>query len=224
MEQIKKPAHDASIERLAGCIAHDFNNILGIASGLVEVALDGTDHDREHALRQIQDLISRAGRIGKQLQTIGRGDLAILREVELDTQLQLLRPILERALGPERRLILNLGAGSGRIAIDPSHLDQVFLNLVLNARDATESGGTVTLSTRVPEDSPLNSDSPQEGTLLITVRDDGCGMDSAVRSRLFEPYFSTKPGGTGNGLGLASSRPETLRSARRARHARPAAP
>ena len=198
-----------SIGRLAGGIAHDFNNLLTAIIGYGRIATDELDpgaparEDVDHMLRAAE----RAAELTRQL-------LGFARKAELDpathdlnTIVADLEPLLRRLLGERIALVTNLGPVTGHIRVDRSHVDQVLINLAANARDAMPDGGTLVLETMALDGDDVDGMLGLAGDRIavLTVSDTGVGMSEAVRARVFEPFYTTKPFGEGTGLGLATT-------------------
>ncbi len=184
-----------AVGRLAGGVAHDFNNILTAVMGYAQVALDGAQPGSPVAddLREILRAASRAGGLTRQLLAFARRQVTKPRPIDISAQVQETSRLLARLLGTDVKLALDLASKPPRVLIDPVQLEQVLVNLVMNARDAMPEGGTVTVRTSAGT----------EGVVL-EVRDTGVGIPPEFRTRIFEPFFTTKPTGAGTGLGLAT--------------------
>jgi two-component system cell cycle sensor histidine kinase/response regulator CckA len=209
-EQQLREAHKMeAIGRLVGGVAHDFNNLL---TGMVlcsELILAGLEEN--HRLRRFAEEIRKAGEQGagliQQLMAVARQRAIEPRLLCLNDVVSEVRILLTRLIGENIELVAELADDLGFVKMDLAQVQQIILNLVLNARDAMPDGGRVTVCTG-------NCDSPGAGSdkqnhvcdswISLAVRDTGCGMDAETRSRLFEPFFTTKKPGEGNGLGLAT--------------------
>jgi two-component system cell cycle sensor histidine kinase/response regulator CckA len=205
-----------SIGRLAGGIAHDFNNMLFAISGYAELldqdltvgnGLVQLDVARRNVVA-IRDAASRAADLTSQLLAFSRQQVVIPRVVDLNAAVRGLEPMLQPLIGENVHLTLRLDADPGRIRADPGQLDQMLVNLVVNARDAMPAGGDVRIQTTravFDERDLLRHVIGVAGAyVLLTVSDTGVGMDRATRERVFEPFFTTKELGKGTGLGLAT--------------------
>jgi two-component system cell cycle sensor histidine kinase/response regulator CckA len=150
---------------------------------------------------------TRAARVSQQLLTFTRQQITQPQVIELSASVRALAPVLEKLLGSDKTLLLNPGEPDACISIDPGQIEQVLINLVANARDATPTGGRVTITVeQVQLDSipALRDVSVGPGSyVLLTVADTGCGMDQVTMARIFDPFFTTKPVGEGSGLGLS---------------------
>lgn len=198
-----------AVNRLAGGVAHDFNNLLSVINGYCEI-LSSKPAARREAAREIGEI----HRAGLQAAGLVRQLLAFSRRQTMDPKVvslnQLVRDnagIFAKLLGTGKSIALSLDAVTDHVLVDPSQLQQVLLNLTLNARDALAPGGRVTLSTANREiRTRFNSrigDTPPGRYLQLSVQDDGRGMDEKTQAHLFEPFFTTKEHGQGTGLGLA---------------------
>jgi two-component system cell cycle sensor histidine kinase/response regulator CckA len=208
-EQQLRDAHKMeAIGRLVGGVAHDFNNLL---TGMVlcsELILAGLEEN--HRLRHFAEEIRKAGEQGagliQQLMAVARQRAVEPRLLCLNDVVTEVRNLLTRLIGENIELVAELGEDLGVVKMDPAQVQQIILNLVLNARDAMPDGGRVTLATRNC-DAPVRPDEQNQvcdSWVALAVSDTGCGMDAETRSRLFEPFFTTKKPGQGNGLGLAT--------------------
>ncbi|MET0261904.1 MAG: ATP-binding protein [Rariglobus sp.] len=198
-----------AVNRLAGGVAHDFNNLLSVINGYCEILTTRTSV-RHEAAREVSEI----HRAGLQAASLVRQLLAFSRRQTMDPKVvsinQLIRDnagIFTKLLGTGKSIALVLDATTDHVLVDPSQLQQVLLNLTLNARDALSPGGRVTISTANREISPRYhsrvGDIPPGHYLQLSVQDNGRGMDEQTQSHLFEPFVTTKEHGQGTGLGLA---------------------
>jgi two-component system, cell cycle sensor histidine kinase and response regulator CckA len=198
-----------AVNRLAGGVAHDFNNLLSVINGYCEI-LSGKPAVRKDAAREIGEI----HRAGLEAAGLVRQLLAFSRRQTMDPKVvslnQLVRDnagIFAKLLGTGKSIALSLDATTDHVRVDPSQLQQVLLNLTLNARDALPAGGRVTISTaNRTVDARYHSrasDTPPGRYLQLSVQDNGRGMDEETQAHLFEPFFTTKAHGQGTGLGLA---------------------
>jgi PAS domain S-box-containing protein len=195
-----------AVGRLAGGVAHDFNNLLSVINGYCEMMASKPNVRRLAAreLGEIHQASQKAANLVRQLLAFSRRQANSPKVVNLDRLVRDNASILTRLLKPARSLKFTLEAPKANILADPAQIQQVLLNLTLNARDALAEGGIATISTAVRRIGPDNPDSVPRGTYaVLTVSDNGTGMDSEVRAHLFEPFFTTKDTGKGTGLGLA---------------------
>ncbi|MBA2251720.1 MAG: response regulator, partial [Nitrospirales bacterium] len=209
-EQLRQAQKMEAIGQLAGGVAHDFNNLLTVISGYSELLqhhLSGDETLRRHA-EQIKIAGDRATALTRQLLAFSRQQ--VLRPVVLDLNVVVtnLLQMLPRLIGEHIQLKTALDSQPTFVKTDPGQLEQVLLNLAINARDAMPDGGSLTIETsHVALDEAacrrLGTISP--GLYVqLTVHDTGCGMDAATQTRIFEPFFTTKDLGKGTGLGLAT--------------------
>lgn len=183
------------IGRVAAGIAHDFNNLLTAITGLTRLTVPTLppEDQRRADLEEVLRCTDRAAALTRQLLIFSRKQAPEPRPVDLNALIKDAEPMLRRAAGPSTTLELALAQGVGAMKADPGQLEQVLLNLAVNARDAMANGGILEISTFRPD----------LETVALQVRDTGCGMDQATLSRLFTPFFTTKEPGKGTGLGLS---------------------
>ena len=198
-EQLRQAQKMEAVGRLAGGVAHDFNNLLtvinGYTEGLLASAAAGPIHDD---LAVIRDAGDRAAALTAQLLAFSRRSIIAPRPVNLTALVGRLARMFARILGEHITLVTELAPDLASVMADPGQLEQVLLNLVVNARDAMPAGGTLTISTG------NGAASDGGGQVCLAVTDTGEGMTDEVRGRMFEPFFTTKPQGKGSGLGLAT--------------------
>ena len=208
-EQLRQAQKMESIGRLAGGIAHDFNNNLQTILGFCELLLlHRAEGDPERAdILQVQKAAQHARGVTSQLLAFGRRQLIQPKDLDLNAMIGEQHELLARTLGEDIRLDLRLGADIGRARADPAQIQQVLLNLVINARDAMPSGGRLLVATSRREfeadDEQPGSDVRRGRYVCLSVCDTGTGMSPATVAHLFEPFFTTKDTGKGTGLGLA---------------------
>jgi PAS domain S-box-containing protein len=205
-----------SLGQLAGGVAHDFNNILGVLTSYTELVLDTLDTPAPTSadlaavradLAQIRRATERAARLTQQLLAFGRRDITQTEVLSLNHVISDVEPMLRRTIGEHIHLITHPDRELRPVLADPSQLEQILLNLAVNARDAMPTGGTLSIDT-------ANTDLDQAdvaGSVLtpgqyvrLRVSDTGSGMPPDVAERAFEPFYTTKPQGVGTGLGLAT--------------------
>ena len=185
-----------SIGRLAGGVAHDFNNLLTVIGGNVSV-IEATleDDAAREALADVAKAVTMAANLTRQLLAFSRKQVVHPRVLGLNEVVSRLRAVLGRVLGEDVILETRLASDLPTVKIDPGHLEQIVLNLAVNARDAMPRGGVLLLSTWVElEPTPM---------VILSVKDTGVGMTEETRARAFEPFFTTKAPDQGTGLGLA---------------------
>ncbi|MFC4065309.1 hybrid sensor histidine kinase/response regulator [Actinoplanes subglobosus] len=198
-----------SLGQLAGGVAHDFNNILGVISGYTGFVLDelGPDHACRPDLENIDDAARRAAALTRQLLIFSRLQPSHPEQVDLNAVVAQIQRLLSRTIGEDIAFGIDVEPGLGVVTIDPSRLEQIIINLVVNARAAMPEGGSLTIRTANVDGVPATAigTPPQTGRYVrLTVADTGCGMDEEVQRRAFEPFFTTRGTGQGSGLGLAT--------------------
>ncbi len=197
-----------AVGRMASGVAHDFNNLLTAVRVNVQGALEAlpADHPVRADLADADDAVGRATALTRQLLTIGRQQRTARRPVELSAVVRDAERLVRRLAGDRVRVELRLAAAPLVVEADVAQLEQVLINLAVNARDAMPAGGTLTVATGAgaapPPDAP---ELPPRPWAVLTVTDTGHGMDAATRERIFEPFFTTKAPGLGTGLGLATT-------------------
>jgi nitrogen-specific signal transduction histidine kinase len=198
-----------AVGRLAGGIAHDFNNILTAIGGFG--ALVAEELPLASPLRadveEIRKAATRASTLTRQLLTFSRKQVLRPELADANQVVANLEPMLRRLLHEDVELRTGLGGGVGSVRVDRSQLEQVLLNLAINARDAMPAGGVLTINTsrdQVTSASHERREDREGDFVVLTVSDTGVGMDAQVQARIFEPFFTTKDLGKGTGLGLAT--------------------
>jgi PAS domain S-box-containing protein len=207
-DQFRQSQKMEAVGRLAGGVAHDFNNLLTIIGGYGQMLLDSTDaNDPVHKdLEAIMEAANRAGALTRQLLTVSRRQVVQPKVFELNRLISRMNRMLRRVIGEDVELVNLLDSSRGRIKADPGQIEQVLLNLAVNARDAMPRGGRLTLQTEDLEASPdsASPNLPPGRYVRLSVIDTGTGMPPEVLKHLFEPFFTTKPKGKGTGLGLST--------------------
>jgi two-component system, cell cycle sensor histidine kinase and response regulator CckA len=199
-----------AIGRLAGGIAHDFNNLLGVILGQTELLQGelGSNPSVHRRAEAIDQSARRAAELTKQLLAFSRQQLIEPRVVDTNAIVQDVEKLLKRLIGEDVQLTIHLQPNAGNIKVDPSQLEQILMNLAVNARDAMPDGGKLILETafvELDETYARQHLGAKAGDfVLIAVSDTGTGMDSQTMARIFEPFFTTKPEGRGTGLGLST--------------------
>jgi PAS domain S-box-containing protein len=199
-----------SVGRLAGGVAHDFNNMLSVIIGHCELALRGLEgtHPLHAGLQNIRKAAERSADLTRQLLAFARKQTVAPKMLDINITVAGMLEMLRRLIGEDIDLVWKPGSNPGQVHIDPSQLDQILVNLFVNARDAIGDTGKVTIETDlVTIDERYCADhveAVQGAYVLLAVSDDGCGIDAATLPHLFEPFFTTKETGKGTGLGLAT--------------------
>ena len=198
-----------SIGRLAGGVAHDFNNILAVICGHTDLALAqlSSDAPLRSNLECIQESADRAANLTRQLLAFSRRQVIEPRRINLNELIVNLNKMLRRLIGEDIKLVTQTAPDLGQIKADPGQIEQVLLNLVVNARDAMPDGGTLTIRTdnvTLDEDYARSHLISPGDYVMVSVSDTGVGMTDEVKQHIFEPFFTTKEQGKGTGLGLAT--------------------
>jgi PAS domain S-box-containing protein len=199
-----------SVGRLAGGVAHDYNNMLSVILGYAELSLEKVSPQEElySDLQEIQNAAKRSSEITRQLLAFSRQQTIAPKSLDLNDTVEGMIKMLLRLLGEDIHLVWNPGNAPCPVRMDPAQLDQILVNLCVNARDAISDVGKINIETDIKTfDDTYCTD--HVGFLpgdyvMLSVSDDGCGMDGKTLDRLFEPFFTTKEIGKGTGLGLAT--------------------
>lgn len=208
--QLQQAQKMEAVGRVVGGVAHDFNNLLSIILGYTEVVVDelNADHPHREPLEEIRDAAVRARNLTRQLLAFSRKQVLEMDLVDLNHLVRGFEKLLRRVIGEDIALTLNLVETPVMVEADTSQLEQVLMNLAVNARDAMPDGGRLTIETgrqRLTErHSMLKPGLPPGEYALLRVGDTGSGMDRETLERLFEPFFTTKSRDKGTGLGLAT--------------------
>jgi two-component system, cell cycle sensor histidine kinase and response regulator CckA len=197
-----------SVGRLAGGIAHDFNNLLTVIMGATGVALSdlAPDSDAAQPLGDVLRAAQQAAELTRQLLAFSRQQILQPRLLDVNSLVSGMEKLLRRVLGESVELRTEMGADLWPVRADPTQLEQVIMNLIVNARDAMPAGGRITVRTsRAPAHlDPTNPHTPASDYVVVRVIDTGEGIRPEVQERIFEPFFTTKELGKGTGLGLAT--------------------
>jgi PAS domain S-box-containing protein len=210
-ERLRQSQKIEAVGRLAGGVAHDFNNLLTVIRANSEFLLAGAGSNDAHRAEALEITRSadRAAELTRQLLAFSRQQVLAPRRLHLGTVVTDLGRMLRRILGDEIELVLDTSTDGGYVLADPGQIEQVILNLALNARDAMPAGGRLTIGTSNVELSDRHTHSQDEietgPFVLLSVSDTGHGMAEATLERVFEPFFTTKGEGKGTGLGLATA-------------------
>ena len=209
-DQFRQAQKMEAVGRLAGGVAHDFNNLLMVISGYTEVLLEKLEPRGALAqkVEAIQQAADRATTLTRQLLAFSRKQLLELKVVDVNSIVADMERLLKPLIGENIELTTRLGASLGRTRADAGQLEQVIMNLVVNAKDAMPSGGKIRIQTA---NTVLDDSFHREHTyirpgpyVMLSVSDTGVGMDKETKSRIFEPFFTTKDKGKGTGLGLST--------------------
>jgi len=209
-QQVLQSQKLEAVGRLAGGIAHDFNNLLTVITSYSDLLLEDLapgDAKRDD-LEQVRKAADGAAALTRQLLAFSRQQVVEPRVVSLNTVVEGLHKILRRVIGEDVELTTTLAPDLGAIRADVGQLEQVLMNLAVNARDAMSTGGRLTIETANVEHDPDYARDQDAAAVrrfaMLAVSDTGCGMDEATKAKIFEPFFTTKEPGKGTGLGLAT--------------------
>ncbi|MBU1341281.1 MAG: PAS domain S-box protein [Proteobacteria bacterium] len=199
-----------SVGRLAGGVAHDFNNMLTVILGHTQIAMDDIDPSEPlyHDLQEVLTCAQRSADLTKQLLTFARKQVIEPKILNLNQTIKQMIIMLQRLIGEDIKLIWKASENLWAIKMDPSQIDQILANLCLNARDAISNGGKIIIETGLKTFDPAycagHPGFVPGDFVLLAVSDDGCGMDKEICNNVFEPFFTTKETGKGTGIGLAT--------------------
>jgi signal transduction histidine kinase/ActR/RegA family two-component response regulator len=211
-QQLTQSQKMEAIGRLAGGVAHDFNNLLTVITSYSDLLFEGLQPDdpRRDDVDQVRKAAEGAAALTRQLLTFSRQQVLEPRVIDLNSVIEHLKKILQRVIGEDIELSTTLEPELGAVKADVGHIEQIVMNLAVNARDAMPTGGKLTIETaNVAQDpNPARSREASRGEatpcVMLAVTDTGTGMDEATKARIFEPFFTTKASGKGTGLGLAT--------------------
>ncbi len=209
-EELRQSQKMEAIGELAGGIAHDFNNLLTVIMGYTQLLLSlvGPNEPLRNEIEEIRKAGARAAALTRQILAFSRRQVLAPKVLDLNEVVTGIERMLRRLIGEDIELVTVPGPSLGLVKADPGQIEQVILNLAVNARDAMPQGGCLTIQTENVE--PEEPVTPQQAVVqpgsyvMLTVSDTGCGMDAATQARIFEPFFTTKAKGKGTGLGLAT--------------------
>ncbi len=209
-EQLRHSQKMDAVGRLAGGVAHDFNNLLTVINGYSEMLSRrlGQDHALQRYPKEIKQASERAASLTQQLLAFSRRQMLEPKVLNLNNSVSAMDSMLRRLIGEHIDLVTILGADLGRVRADPGQIEQVIMNLAVNARDAMSEGGKLTIETanvELDQAYAARHMSVQPGAyVMLAISDTGHGMDERTQARLFEPFFTTKEKGKGTGLGLST--------------------
>jgi len=198
-----------AVGRLAGGVAHDFNNLLGVIMGHAELLLPAVSGEQREEIEQILEAAQRAARLTRQLLAFSRRQIVDPRVLDLNALVAEMERMLRRLLGEDVELVIERGSPAAPVKADRGQLEQVLMNLVVNARDAMPTGGRLSIATseieidETPSLAGVGEELAPGRYVLLTVRDTGSGIEESLLENVFEPFFTTKQHGKGTGLGLA---------------------
>lgn len=208
--QLRQVQKMDAIGRLAGGVAHDFNNMLGVILGFTDMAMEALpdDHPATRDLREVHVAASHSANLTRQLLAFARKQTITLEVLDLNQSVSSILKMLGRLIGEDIELVWKPGAEIGLVRLDRTQIDQLLANLAVNARDAIQGVGRLVIETaRVELDAEYCEQNPgfiPGHYVSLTVSDNGCGMTRETQAQIFEPFFTTKPLGSGTGLGLST--------------------
>jgi PAS domain S-box-containing protein len=208
-EQFRQVQKMEAVGRLAAGIAHDFNNILSVIVGQIELLDDALiGHSARRDVSRMRQAARRAVMLIRQLLTFSRQETIHASVLDLNGAVETVAEMLRPMIGEDIDLRLYLEKTLGKVEADSAQIDQILMNLAVNARDAMQQGGTMSLHTANVELDRSYQEThpsiPPGNYVMLSVSDTGCGMDAQTRARIFEPFFTTKEPGKGTGLGLST--------------------
>ena len=209
-QQVSQAQRMEAVGRLAGGVAHDFNNLLTVIRGRSEllIARMSRNHPLRNEIEVVHDTAERASALTRQLLAFSRKQVLQPRVLSLNALVSDIEAMLQRLIGEDVEMVTVFGKNLGNIVADPTQIEQVVMNLVLNARDAMPNGGRLVIETGNAEIDQAQAGAHLEaapgGYVVLTVTDTGIGMTDEVRAHMFEPFFTTKEHGKGTGLGLST--------------------
>src|SRR5579859_2461433 len=197
-----------AVGRLAGGVAHDFNNLLGIVTACSELLRSRVQGEAVEYIDNIREAGKRGASLTRQLLAFSRRQPLQVQVLDLNDRLKDVSKLLKPLMGDDVEIVLSPRPGTAIIEADPGQLDQIVVNLAVNARDAMPRGGKLIIETGVFDfDESFAREHPAMKAgryVMVAISDNGVGMDEATKNRVFEPFFTTKETGKGSGLGLAT--------------------
>lgn len=208
-QQLHQAQKMEAIGQLAGGVAHDFNNTLMALNGYCDLMLAqlSENDSLRPFVQEIQNLGSQGANLTRQLLAFGRKQVLCPTVLNINRSIEKMQDMLRRLIGENVELKTILADDLAYTKVDPGQIEQVVMNLTVNARDAMPDGGTLTIETRnvnLNQQDARQKNGNQESYVLLSIYDTGCGMDAATIARVFEPFYTTKPEGKGTGLGLST--------------------
>jgi PAS domain S-box-containing protein len=208
-EQLRQSQKLEAIGQLAGGVAHDFNNLLTVIGGYSSILLNRVAEDSPHhvPIEEIKKASDRACGLTRQLLAFSRKQILQPKLLDLNEVVSDLDKMVRRLIGEDVDLFTKTDPGLGKVRADPGQIEQVLLNLIVNARDAMPLGGKITIETSnvsISNEYAKSHAATPGSYVMLTVSDSGCGMNNEVKERIFEPFFTTKGAGKGTGLGLST--------------------
>ncbi len=209
-EQLRLSQKLEAVGQLAGGIAHDFKNLLTVITGYSQLLLSnlGPDDPSHLEIEQIYQAGARAATLTRQQHAFSRKQVLTPKVLDLNAGVAGMEKLLQRLIGESIKLVTYPGPSPALVKADPNQIEQVIMNLAINARDAMSRGGQLTIETKDVELDEayvrLHPPTPPGSYVLLAVSDTGAGMDAETQARIFEPFFTTKEMGVGTGLGLAT--------------------
>lgn len=206
-DQLRQSQKMEAVGRLAGGVAHDFNNLLGIVTACTELLRNRVDSSAMEYIDNIREAANRGAALTRQLLAFSRRQPLQAQMIDLNAKLRELSKLLKPLMGDAVEIFLPSKSSTAVVEADPGQLDQIVLNLAVNARDAMPRGGKLIIDTGVfdiDETFSMEHSMSPGRYVLLAISDNGIGMDESTRARIFEPFFTTKEMGKGSGLGLAT--------------------